>query len=63
MKLEFKFSIINLVAFLLLGGLVYWLCPLPAAPVWRAVVCGVIGLVLFSMCFVVVSHKGVFRKK
>ena len=63
MKLEFKFSLTNVVAFVLLGGLVYWLCPLPSSTMWRAVVCGVLGVVLFGMCFVVVSHKGVFRKK
>ena len=61
MKLEFKFSGINIVSFLALAGLVYWWCPLPAAPVWRAVVCGGIGAVLFGMCFVVVSHRGIFR--
>ena len=63
MKLEFKFSLINIVAFLLFGGLFYWLCPLPASPVWRAIVCGLVGLILFGMCFVVVSHRSVIRKK
>ena len=61
MKLEFKFSAINFVAFVALGGLFYWLCPLPASPVWRALVCGAVGGVLFGMCFVVVSHRGLIR--
>ena len=61
MKLEFKFSGINLVAFVLLGALFYWLCPLPSAPFWRAIVCGLVGLGLFGMCFVVVSHRSVIR--
>ena len=62
MNLEFKFSITNFVAFLMLGALFYWLCPLPVAPVWRAVVCGAVGLILFGMCFVVVSHKSIIRQ-
>lgn len=62
MNLEFKFSITNFVAFMLLGGLFYWLCPLPVSPVWRAIVCAGVGIALFGMCFVVVSHKGIIRK-
>ena len=61
MKLEFKFSIVNFVAFMIMGGLFYWLCPLPGNPVWRAMVCVGVGVVLFGMCFVVVSHRGVIR--
>ncbi|MBO5911726.1 MAG: hypothetical protein J6Q05_06100 [Elusimicrobiaceae bacterium] len=61
MKLEFKFSLVNFIAFAALGGLFYWLCPLPANPVARTVVCGAVGLVLFGMCFVVVSHRGFIR--
>ena len=61
MKLEFKFSLINFVGFLLMGGLFYWLCPLPAHPLGRALVCGGVGIVLFGMCFVVVSHRGFIR--
>lgn len=61
MKLEFKFSIVNFVAFVIMGGLFYWLCPLPSAPLWRAIVCGGVGVMLFGMCFVVVSHRGVIR--
>ena len=61
MKLEFKFSLVNFIAFILLGGLFYWLCPLPSAPVWRALVCGLVGVLLFGMCFVVVSHRGPIR--
>ncbi len=61
MKLEFKFSLINLIAFFVLGGLFYWLCPLPASTLWRAVVCGIVALVLFGICFVVVSHRSIIR--
>lgn len=61
MKLEFKFSWVNFLAFALMGGLFYWLCPLPANPVWRGVVCGAVGLILFGMCFIVVSHRGLIR--
>ncbi len=61
MKLEFKFSLVNFIAFAVLGGLFYWLCPLPAAPVWRVIVCAVVGLTLFGVCFVVVSHRGFIR--
>ncbi len=61
MKLEFKFSLVNFIGFLILGGLFYWLCPLPTNPLWRAIVCASAGLVLFGMCFIVVSHKGIIR--
>ncbi len=61
MKLEFKFSLGNLIAFALLGGLFYWLCPLPSNAVWRAIICAAVGLVLFGMCFVVVSHRSIIR--
>lgn len=61
MKLEFKFSLVNFIGFLILGGLFYWLCPLPANPLWRAIACAGAGLVLFGMCFIVVSHKGIIR--
>ena len=61
MKLEFKFSLVNFIAFILLGGLFYWLCPLPSSPLWRAVVCALVGLVIFGMCFVVVSHRSIIR--
>ena len=61
MKLEFKFSLVNFIAFIILGGLFYWLCPLPQDPLWRGVVCALIGIILFGMCFVVVSHRGFIR--
>ena len=61
MKLEFKFSFINFIGFIVMGGLFYWLCPLPANPFPRALVCGLVGFVLFVMCFVVVSHRGFIR--
>ena len=61
MKLEFKFSLVNFIAFLILGGLFYWLCPLPSSSLWRGVVCALAGLVIFGMCFVVVSHRSIIR--
>ena len=61
MKLEFKFSLTNFIAFLILGGLFYWLCPLPGSAMWRGVVCALAGLVIFGMCFVVVSHRSIIR--
>ena len=61
MNLEFKFTFTNFVAFFVLAGLFYWLCPLPSAALGRAVVCGLVGLALFFMCFVVVSHRGFIR--
>ena len=61
MKLEFKFSMTNFIAFVLLGGLFYWFCPLPQDPAWRGVVCALVGVILFGMCFVVVSHRGFIR--
>jgi len=61
MKLEFKFSWVNFIGFMVMGGLFYWLCPLPAGPVARVCVCGLVGLLLFGMCFVVVSHRGFIR--
>lgn len=61
MKLEFKFSLVNFVAFAVMGGLFYGLVPLPAHVLWRGVVCGLVGIVLFGMCFVVVSHRGFIR--
>lgn len=44
-----------------MGGLFYWLCPLPANPLGRVLVCGLVGLILFGMCFVVVSRQGFIR--
>ncbi len=61
MKLEFKFSLANFIAFLILGGLFYWLCPLPSSPMWRGIVCALVGIVIFGMCFVVVSHRSIIR--
>ena len=62
MKLEFKFSLINIVVFLVLGSLFYVLCPLPSAPVWRGTVCALAGAVLFGMCFIVVTHRSIIRR-
>lgn len=61
MKLEFKFTLANFIGFFVLAGLFYWWCPLPASPLLRAVVCGGVALLLFCMCFVVVTHKSVIR--
>lgn len=61
MKLEFKFSFTNFIAFFILGTLFCFLCPLPSSPLWRGVVCTLVGLVLFGMCFVVVSHRSIIR--
>lgn len=61
MKLEFKFSLVNFIAFFLVGGLFYWLCPLPQNTLWRGVVCALVTLVIFAMCFVVVSHRSFIR--
>ena len=61
MKLEFKFSVGNFIGFVLMGGLFYWLVPLPQTVWLRALVCACAGLVLFGMCFVVVSHKQFIR--
>ena len=63
MKLEFKFNGISIVSFLILCGLFYWLCPLPAAALWRGIVCVAVSLFLFFICFVVVTHKNIVRKK
>lgn len=63
MKLQFKFSATGIISFLIMYGLFYWLCPLPSATLWRGIVCGVVALVLFIVCFVVVTHKSFIRKK
>ena len=62
MKLEFKFSVGNFIGFAILGGLFYWLVPLPQAALWRALVCAGVGLLLFTVCFVVVTHKSFIRQ-
>ena len=61
MKLEFKFTFPNFIGFFVVGGLFYWLCPLPQALLWRALVCAGVGVLLFAMCFVVVTHKSIIR--
>lgn len=61
MKLEFKFTLSNFIGFIIVGALFYWLCPLPAAPLPRALVCLGVGVLLFAMCFVVVTHKSFIR--
>ncbi len=61
MKLEFKFTLGNFIGFAFLGGLFYFLCPLPGAPLWRGLVCAGVGVLLFAACFVVVTHRGPIR--
>jgi len=63
MKLEFKFSALSVISFLIMYGLFYWLCPLPQAALYRGIVCGLVALALFVVCFVVVTHKSFIRKK
>lgn len=63
MKLEFKFGITGILSFVILCGLFYWLCPLPQNVFWRALVCGVFALCAFGASFVVVTHKGIIRRK
>jgi hypothetical protein len=63
MKLEFKFSLINIITFAVLAGLCYWLIPLPAAAVWRITLRVLMAVVLFALCFVVVTHRNFIRKK
>ena len=63
MKLQFKFSATGIISFVVMYGLFYWLCPLPSAALWRGVVCGLVALLLFGICFVVVTHRSIIRKK
>ena len=62
MKLQFKFSLFNIITFLILSGIFYWLVPLPSNTGWRAVICLGAVAVIFGMCFVVVTQKGPIRK-
>lgn len=63
MNLQFKFSATGIIAFLVMYGLFYWLCPLPSSALWRGIVCAVVALAIFGACFVVVTHKSIIRKK
>lgn len=63
MKLQFKFSTTGIIAFLVMYGLFYFLCPLPSSALWKGVVCAGVLLLLFAACFVVVTHKSIIRKK
>jgi hypothetical protein len=63
MNLEFKFSLINIITFIVLGVLCYWLIPMPSALAGRVILRALIAVVLFFMCFVVVSHRSFIRKK
>lgn len=51
-----KFSLINLVAFLLLGAAVYIWGP-GWGGLWRAAVSAVLYAVVFSVCFVIVKKR------
>lgn len=61
-NIEFKFSWGNMLAFLLLGGLFYGLCPLPENFTWRVIACSGVGVAFFIVCFVVVTHKSIIRQ-
>lgn len=61
MKLEFKFTIGNVIGFLVAISLFVWLCPLPENPVVSSLVCAGAGVLLFGMCFIVVTHKSIIR--
>lgn len=63
MKLEFKFSLVNIITFIVLGGLCYWLIPMPSALAGRVILRALIAVILFFMCFVIVSHGSFIRKK
>lgn len=61
MKLEFKFTIGNIIGFLVAISLFVWLCPLPESPFGRTLLCAGAGVLFFAMCFVVVTHKSIIR--
>lgn len=62
MKIEFKITAMNLISFLMLGTLFFWLFPFPKSHIWSDAI-GFVGvLVLIFICFVVVSRKPLLRK-
>lgn len=62
MKIEFKINAMNLISFLTLMTLFFWLFPFPKSHIWSDV-CGFVGVVfLIFACFVVVSRKPLVRK-
>ena len=54
--MAFKFSLINVAAFLLLGGAVYVWGP-GWGGLWRAAVSAVLYLLVFGACFEVVKRR------
>ncbi len=54
--MSFKFSLINLAAFLLLGGAVYLWGP-GWGSLWRAAGSALLYAVVFGACFVVVKRR------
>lgn len=54
--MAFKFSLINLVAFLLLGGAVYVWGPRWQSA-WRIIVSALLYAAVFFACFVIVKRK------
>ena len=58
MKLEFKFGVANILSFVVICGLFYWLCPFPKVMLWRILVNALVVLFAFSVSFIVVTHKG-----
>ena len=62
MKIEFKITAMNIISFLLLGTLFFWLFPFPKSHIWSDLIGCVAILVLIFMCFVVVSRKPLLRK-
>lgn len=62
MKIEFKITAMNIISFLLLGTLFFWLFPFPKSHIWSDLIGCVAVLVLIFICFVVVSRKPLLRK-
>lgn len=57
MKLAFKFNTFGLLSFAVMCGLFYWLCPVPAAVLWRAVIYAAFGAFAFAACFLIVKPR------
>ena len=53
MKLAFKFNTFGLLSFAVMCGLFYWLCPVPSAALWRAVIYAAFGAFAFAACFLI----------
>lgn len=57
MKLAFKFNTFGLISFAVMCGLFYWLCPVPSAALWRAVIYAAFGAFAFAACFLIVKPR------